>query len=66
MNQVQSITRDISRNIQISPTRQKVLAAELTLSQSELNSLKNKMLWLKSVMRKNPSLETLAEVVAIL
>jgi len=66
MNQIDSITRDIDHNIQVSITRQQALAAQLTLTQSEKIALQNKLSWIKTLMRTNPSSKTLAEVVAIL
>ena len=73
MNQIDSITRDIDHNIQVSPSRQKALAASLALKsdelitlQDELMSLQIKLNWIKTLMRTNPSSKVLAEVVAIL
>ena len=66
MNQIDSITRDIDHNIQVSPSRQKALAASLALKSDELITLQNKLNWIKTLMRTNPSSKVLAEVVAIL
>ncbi len=66
MNNVESISNDVKRNIDINNSRANILVDELTLAQSELMSLQIKLNWIKTLMRTNPSSKVLAEVVAIL
>ena len=48
MNNVESISNDVKRNIDINNSRANILVDELTLAQSELMSLQIKLNWIKN------------------